>query len=167
MADFKKLIALLEIDDQGEEIADIIANMLVDDRKRNMFVLMLQDIKKQLIILDSKLELTDSEDAIRRFVLGLKRPVTTQNVADKMGLEYPSLKYRTHASAILNSLVRKGVIGKFKEGYSYYFTTPREAIMVRLKKRGELLPEKCSPVEIAKETGLPLEIVLDEMAELV
>ena len=39
--------------------------------------------------------------------------------------------------------------------------------MVRLKKRGELLPEKCSPVEIAKETGLPLEIVLDEMAELV
>lgn len=165
MAGFNKLIALLELDEQGEEIADIIANMLVDERKRNIFVTRLQEIKKQLITLDTKLELTDTEDTIRRFIFGLKRPITTQDVADKMGLEYPSLKYRTHTSAILNSLVSKGIIGKFKDGYSFYFTTPREAVMERIKKRGEL-PEKCSPVEIAKETGLPLEIVFNEIEAL-
>ncbi len=59
----------------------------------------------------------------------------------------------------------KGVIGKFKEGYSYYFTTPREAVMERLKKREEE-PGRCSPAEIAKETGMPLGTVLNVIEEM-
>jgi hypothetical protein len=70
-----------------------------------------------------------------------------------------------HTSAALNSLVGKGILGKYKEGYSYYIATPREAVMVRLKKREEE-PGKCSPVEIAKETGMPLGTVLNVIEEM-
>lgn len=49
-------------------------------------------------------------------------------------------------------------------GYSYYFTTPREAVM-RLKKREEE-PGRCSPAEIVKETGMPLGTVLNVIEEL-
>lgn len=45
------------------------------------------------------------------------------------------------------------------------FTTPKEAVMQALKKRGET-PDECSPNEIAKETGMPLYVVLDMIAEL-
>ena len=38
MSSIAMLNALLELDEEGEEIAEIIAGMLVDDRKRNLFV---------------------------------------------------------------------------------------------------------------------------------
>ncbi len=165
MSSIAKLTALLELDEQGEEIAEIIAGMLIDDRKRNIFVARLAEIRNQLLAIDAKVELTDAEDAVRRFVVEIKRPVTTQEVAEKIGRGFPSLKYRTHTSTILNSLVSKGILGKFKDGYSYYFTTPREAVMERLKRRGEH-PERCSPAEISKETGMPLSTVLNVIEEL-
>ncbi len=37
--------------------------------------------------------------------------------------------------------------------------------MQALKKRGET-PDECTPNEIAKETGMPLYVVLDIIAEL-
>ncbi len=52
--------------------------------------------------------------------------------ADKYGnviAEYPSLRHRTHASSVLNSLVSKRTLGKIKIGNSYYFTTPVEAVL--------------------------------------
>ncbi len=165
MSNIAKLTALLELDEQGEEMAEVIAGMLVDDRKRNIFITKLAEIRTQLQAMDVKVELTDAEDAVRRFVEDAKKPVTTQEVAEEFGLEFPSLKYRTHASATLNSLVSKGILGKFKEGYSFYFTTPREAVMVRLKKRNEE-PGRCTAAEIAKETGMPLETVLNVIEEL-
>jgi hypothetical protein len=165
MSSIAKLTALLEIDEQGEEIAEIIAGMLVDERKRNIFVTRLQEIMNQMLAIDAKVELTDAEDAVRRFVMEAKRPVTTQEVAENIGSEFPSLKYRTHASAALNSLVSKGVLGKFKDGYSFYFTTPREAVIVQLKKREEE-PGRCSPAEIAKEAGMPLSAVLNVIEEM-
>lgn len=165
MSSIAKLKALLELDEEGEEIAEIIAGMLVDDRKRNLFVTRLAEIKSQLRGIEAKPELTDAEDAVRRFVADAKRPLTTAEVSENIGTRFPSLKYRTHTSAALNSLVSKGILGKYKEGYSFYFTTPREAVIVRLKKRGEE-PGKCSPVEIAKETGMPLGTVLNMIEEM-
>lgn len=165
MSNIAKLIALLELDDEGEEIAEIIAGMLVDERKRNLFITRLVEIRSQLRAMDVKVELTEAEDAVRRFVMEAKRPITAQEVAEGTGQEFPSLKYRTHASATLNSLVSKGVLGKFKVGYSYYFTTPKETVMERLKKRGEE-PGRCSPAEIAEETGMPLGTVLNVIEEL-
>ncbi len=165
MSSIAKLKALLELDEEGEEIAEIIAGMLVDERKRNLFVTRLDDIRNQLRGMDVKLELTDAEDAVMRFVVDAKRPLTTTEVSENIGNRFPSLKYRTHSSAALNSLVSKGILGKYKDGYSFHFTTPREAVIVRLKKRGEE-PGKCSLVEIAKETGMPLGTVLNVIEEM-
>ncbi len=165
MSSIAKLKALLELDEEGEEIAEIIAGMLVDERNRNIFVTRLGEISIQLRVFDEKVRLTDAEKAVMRFVIDAKRPLTTATVAENIGRHFPSLKYRTHASAVLNSLVSKGILGKYKDGYSFYFTTPREAVMVRLKKREEE-PGKCSPVEIAKETGMPLGTVLNVIEEM-
>ena len=165
MSSIAKLKALLEIDDEGEEIAEIIAGMLVDERKRNLFVTRLDEIRNQLRGLDVKLKLTEAEDAVMQFVVDANRPLTTAEVAENIGKKFPSLKYRTHTSSALNSLVGKGILGKYKDGYSFYFTTPREAVLVKLKKREEE-PGRCSPVEIAKETGLPLGTVLNVIEEM-
>ena len=165
MSSIAKLKALLELDEEGEEIAEIIAGMLVDDRKRNLFVTRLVEIKNQLRGMDATLKLTDAEDAVMRFVVDAKRPLTTTEVSGNIGQRFPSLKYRTHTSAALNSLVSKGILGKYKDGYSFFFTTPREAVMVRLKKRGEE-PGDCNYTEIAKETGMPLGTVLNVIEEM-
>jgi len=165
MSSIAKLKALLELDEEGEEIAEIIAGMLVDERKRNIFVSRLDDIRNQLRTFDNKIRLTQAEEAVRLFVVGSLKPVTTQDVAAVIGKEFPSLKHRTHASAALNSLVEKGALGKFKTGYTFYFTTPREAVMDRLKKRGEE-PGRCSPAEISRETGMPLGTVLNVIEEI-
>src|SRR3989337_1371163 len=98
MSNIAKLTALLELDEQGEEIAEIIAGMLVDESKRNIFITKLAEIRTHLQMMYIKVELTDAEDAIRRFVVEVKKPVTTQEVAENIGSEFPSLKYRTHAS---------------------------------------------------------------------
>ncbi|MBU4075301.1 MAG: BlaI/MecI/CopY family transcriptional regulator [Euryarchaeota archaeon] len=165
MSSIAKLKALLELDEEGEKIAEVIAGMLVDDRKRNFFVTRLVEIGSQLRGMDAKLELTEAEDAVMHFVVDAKRPLTTTEVSESIGNDFPSLKYRTHTSAALNSLVSKGILGKYKDGYSFYFTTPREAVMVKLKKREEE-PGKCSPAEIAKETGMPLGTVLNVIEEM-
>lgn len=165
MSSIAKLKALLELDEQGEEIAEIIAGMLVDERKRNIFVTRLGEIRNQLQVVEARVKLTEAEDAVMRLVVDAKRPLTTSEVSENVGQRFQSLKYRTHTSAALNSLVSKGILGKYKDGYSFYFTTPREAVMVRLKKREEE-PGKCSPVEIAKETGMPLGTVLNVIEEM-
>ncbi len=82
-----------------------------------------------------------------------------------MGDEFQSLKHVSHASVVLNSLVGKGVLGKFKFGYNYHFTSPKEAVNEQLKRRDEI-PQDCSPAEIAKETAMPLAVVLDAIEEL-
>ena len=75
------------------------------------------------------------------------------------------MKYTTQALRTLDSLTRKGVLGKFKRDRFYYFTTPKEAVMQALKERGET-PEECTPTEISKAAGMPLYVVLDIIAEL-
>ena len=50
-------------------------------------------------------------------------------------------------------------LGKIEVSSSQYFATPVEAVMECLTKRGEE-PDRCSPVRIADETGMPLAVVL-------
>lgn len=165
MSSIARLKALLELEEDGEEIAAIIAGFLVDEEKKDIFRPWLNEVKSQLQMRDVEIRLTDPEEAVKSLVLEARMPVTTQDVADKLGENFPSLKYRTHTSAALNSLVSKGVLGKYKDGYSFYFTTPREAVMVRLKKRGEDTIN-CKPSKIAQETGMPLATVMDVLDEL-
>ncbi len=161
----EKLKALLELEENGGEIAEDLANILVDERKKSLFKAKLEEIKKELATSAQEVKLTPMEEAVRDLVLEIRMPITAQEVTEKIGDEYSSLKYRTHASAALNSLVSKGILGKFKVAYSYYFTSPKEAVMEILKRRGEE-PGKCSPAEIGKETGMPLNTILNELKEL-
>ena len=57
------------------------------------------------------------------------------------------------------------VLGKIKVSSSQYFTTPVEAVMECLTKRGEE-PDRCSLDRIADETGVPLAVVLEVIGGL-
>jgi len=52
------------------------------------------------------------------------------------------------------NVVSKGVLGKIKACPGYYFTTPVEAVMECLKRRGEGA-DRCSPAGIADDAGVP------------
>ena len=160
-----KLVALLKTDEEGEAIAALLNEFLIDDIKRNTLLVRLKEIRGEVTALGQEITLTGAEEEIRTIVLAEKKPIIAEDVAKKATGRYKSLRYTTHALKTLDSLTRKGVLGKFKRERFYYFTTPKEAVMQALKKRSET-PEECSPNEIAKETGMPLYVVLDVLAEL-
>lgn len=161
----EKLIALLKADSSGEELAGLLNELLVDDRKKEVLLVKLDEIRKEMDTLRSDVKLTKSEEVIRSLVLGSKKPLTTQEVADSVSDEFRSLKHATRASAVLNLLINKGLIGRFKLGYNYYFTSPKEAVSEQLKRRDET-PENSDWTEISKETGMPLTAVRDAIKEL-
>ena len=161
----EKLAALLKMEENGEEIAHLLNKLLIDDRGRDVLLVKLNSVEREMSTLGLEVKLSKPEEVIRSIVRSERKPLTAQEVAAKVETQYRSLKHTSHASAVLNSLVRKGILGKFKHDYNYYFTSPREAVNEQLKRRGET-PEECSPVEIAEETGMPLAVVLDAIREL-
>ena len=165
MSKVEQLKALLDIDPEGEKVADMINNLIIDDRKRLIFYSKLADIHKQCSVLGQEIKLAKSEEAVRDFVLSENRLLTSQNVADMIDDKYKSLKYKTHASSALNSLVKKGVLGRVKNGFFYYYKTPKEAVIQHLKKMGKT-PDVCSPEEISKVSKMPLNTVLDVLEML-
>lgn len=165
MTSIEKLKALLALDEQGEELASIINEFLIDPSKRDVLLIRLQEIRKEMSTLKSDIKLAKSEQAVRSLVLGSKKPLTAQEIASLMSEEYRSLKHTSHASSVANALVEKGILGKFKFGHNAYFTSPLEAVRQSLKRRDEM-PDECSPAEIASEIGMPLAVVLDAIGEL-
>jgi Fe2+ or Zn2+ uptake regulation protein len=163
--DIEKLVALLETDEEGEAIASLLNEFLIDDRKKNTLIVRLKEVKAEVAAVGQEVTLTEAEEELRGIVLTAKKPISAEDIAKMTSGRYKSLKYTTHVLKTLESLTRKGVLGKFKLDRFYYFTTPKEAIMQALKKRGET-PEECAPNEIANETGMPLHVVLDVLAEL-
>ena len=161
----EKLAGLLSADEYGDVISEMLVEILADERKRNIFGAKLQDVRNEAKAIDQKIALTPMEQGVLDFVIATKQPLNAGEVSGGLGAEYPSLRHRTHASSVLNSLVSKRTLGKIKIGNSYYFTTPKEAVMECLKKRGEE-PDRCSPVKIADETGMPLAVVLEVIGEL-
>ncbi|MGP8322054.1 MAG: hypothetical protein ACT6FE_07005 [Methanosarcinaceae archaeon] len=161
----EKLAALLSADEYGDMIAVTLVEILAEDRKRNIFVAKLQDIRNEMKTIDQEIKFTPMEKSVLDFVLGVKQPLSAAEVSSGMGAEYPSLRHRTHASSVLNSLVSKGSLGKIKMGKSFYFTSPKEAVLECLKQRGEEM-ERCSPARIADEIGMPLAVVLEEIGGL-
>lgn len=161
----EKLAGLLSADEYGEEIAEVLVAIMAEERKRNIFVVKLDEIKKIVSELDREIKLSTLESAVKKFIESKKQPLTAKEVSEELGEQYPSLGHRTHSSATLNSLVLKGQLGKIKIGYSIYFSEPREAVMECLKRRGEE-PRWCSPARIADETGMPINVVLEVIGGL-
>lgn len=161
----EKLAGLLSADEYGDVISETLVEILAEMRKRNIFVAKLQEIKNETKAIDREITFTRMEQSVLDFMLATKQPLTAGELSDAMGSKHPSLRHRTHASSVLNSLVSKGVLGKIKIGRGYYFTSPEEAVMECLKRRGEE-PDRCSPVRIAAETGMPLAAVLEVIGGL-
>lgn len=161
----EKLAGLLSADEYGDVVAEILVEILAEERKRNIFVVKLQELANELKAIDQEIRLTPMERSVLDFIIVTKQPLNASEVSEGLGLKHPSLRHRTHASSVLNSLAPKGVIGKIKVGHSYYFTTPEEAVMECLKKRGDE-PDRCSPVRIADETGMSLAVVLEVIGGL-
>ena len=161
----EKLKALLIMDEAGDDFALFLNEFLIDTRKRNVLMVKLHELRGEMATRSLEVKLTRSEETVRSMVSGSRKPLTAQEVAGKAGVEFRSLKYTSHASVTLNSLVSKGILGKFKLGPNYHYTNPKEAINEQLKRRGET-PQECSPAEIAEETGMPLSAVLDAVEEL-
>ena len=161
----EKLAGLLSADEYGDAVAETLVEILADERKRNIFVAELQELKNVVKAIDQEITLTPMERGVLDFVLARKQPLTAGEMSEGVGLTYSSLRHRTHASSVLNSLVSKGSLGKLKIGPSYYFTTPEEAVIECLKRRSEE-PDRCSPVRIAAETGMPLAVVLEVIGGL-
>ncbi len=164
MSNIDKLNALLRTDEAGEELASLLSELLFDTRRRNVLLVKLNEIRKEISTL-REARLTRAEEMLRNIALGARKPLTAQEITAKVGDEFRSLKHTSHASVVLNSLVGKGILGKFKFGYNYQFTSPKEAVNEQLKRRDEI-PQECSPAEIAEETGMPLPVVLDAIEEL-
>jgi len=164
LSNIDKLNALLSTDEAGEELASLLSELLFDTRRRNLLLIKLNEIRKEMATL-REVRLTRAEEMLKSIVLDARKPPTVQEIAAKVGDEFQSLKHVSHASVVLNSLVGKGVLGKFKFGYNYHFTSSKEAVNEQLKRRDEI-PQECSPAEIAKETGMPLAVVLDAIEEL-
>ena len=163
MSNIDKLNALLRADEAGEELASLLSELLFNTQRRNLFLIKLNEIRKELSTL-REVRLTRAEEMLKSIILGGK-PLTAPEITAKVGDEFPRLKHTSHCSVELNSLLGKGVVGRFKLGYNFYYTSPKEAINEQLKRRGET-PQECSPVEIVKETGMPLAVVLDEIEGL-
>lgn len=161
----EKLAGLLSADEYGDVIAETLVAILAEERKRNIFVAKLQELANEVKAIDQEITLTPMERSVLDFVLASKQPLNASEVSVGLGAVHPSLRHRTHASRVLNSLVSKGSLGKIKIGPSYYFTTPEEAVIECLKRRGEE-PDRCSPVRIADETGMPLAVVLEVIGGL-
>ena len=155
----EKLAGLLSADEYGDAVSELLVEILAEERKRNIFVVKLQELANELKAIDQEIKLTPMEQDVLDFVVATKQSLSASEVSKGMCSYYPSLRHRTHASSVLNSLVSKGVLGKIKVGPGYYFTTPVEAVMECLKKRGEE-PDRCSPSRIADECGMPLAVVL-------
>ncbi len=168
MSNIDRLNALLRTDEAGEELASLLSELLFDTRRRNVLLIKLNEIRTQMSTL-REVRLSGAEEVLRSVVLDARKPLTakeiTAKVTAKVGDEFRSLKHSSHASVALNSLVAKGMLGRFQFGYNCYYTSPREAINEQLKRRNES-PQDCSPAEIAKETTMPLAVVLDAIEEL-
>jgi len=165
LSNIDKLNALLRTDEAGEELASLLSELVFDTRRRNVLLIKLNEIRQELATL-REVRLTRAEEMLSSIVLGARKPPTVQEITAKVGAEFQSLKHVSHAYVVLNSLVGKGVLGKFKFGYNYHFTSqPKEAVTEQIKRRNES-PQDCSPAEIAKGTGMPLAVVLDAIEEL-
>jgi len=140
----EKLIALLRTDEEGEGIAAVLNEFLIEENKKYTLLVRLKEVKAEVATLAQEITLTEAEEEVRTIVLAEKKPIIADEVAKKTSGRFKRLRHTTHILRTLDSLTSKGVLGKFKRDRFYYFTTSKEAVMQALKKRSET-PAECSP----------------------
>jgi hypothetical protein len=166
MSDIQRLLALLQVDEYGEAIARRLNQALVDGRKRSLLLLKLEEIENSVQTLAQEITLTPSEAETIRMIQEARKPLTTLEITERAGGGAESLKYRQHASASLNGLVGKGLLGKVRgPGRQMYFTTAREAIKHAITQLGQS-PDEYDPQAVADVTGLSAARVMEIVQEI-
>ncbi len=91
--------------------------------------------------------------------------LTIDDVIEHLFSKHDALKYRSHANDALNSLVRKGLIGKIAYGKKVIFLTPEEAVIQAMKDL-DMLPTRCNVRKIAEYTNLSIPKVLEVIEDM-
>ena len=165
MVDLSRLEALLRLDERGEYIVEQLSRLLVDRRKRRLLLIQLHEIDQDRESREEDTILTQSEAEVFRIVMDARKPITTAEVQSMA--EGDSLrKYRQHASATLNNLTAKGMLGKVRgPGRQMYFAPAKDAIRLALTQLGQT-PDHCDLGKIREITELPYAVTLETVEEM-
>jgi len=152
------LAALLELDEDGEWFAGKFSQYLVDEKKRELLKLKVSEVDEAYLSMNQDLTLTQSEADVLRVVHEANKPLTASDITTQSGPSMVhSLKYRQHASATLNKLVDKGLLGKVpSQSRGTYFAPPRDAVKQILIYLGQV-PQEIDLQIISDISGLPPE----------
>ncbi len=158
-------MALLQLDEQGEYLVEKLSRALVDRRKRRLLLIKLHEIDNDQQAIEKEIVLTRSEAEVLRIIQDARKPVTTAEVQGRATSE--SLrKYRQHASATLNGLTTKGLLGKVRgPGREMHFAPTREAVRLALTQLGQT-PDYCDLARVREVTDLPYAAVLETVEDM-
>ena len=167
MANISKLAALLELDEDGEWLAGKFNQYLVDEKKRELLKLKISEMDAAYLSMSQDLTLTQSEADVLKMVHAANKPLTASDISNKSGPGVvDSLKYRQHASATLNKLVHKSLLGRVpKQGRNMYFAPSRDAVKQILVYLGQV-PQEIDPQVISDISGLPPETLSTILMDL-
>ncbi len=173
MNEVDELAQTLANDPRGVEIARVLLDLLIggDDETRLLVLVKLREaIRERRLTLHSPQAATDAEKVVRQIVLDSGTLITADDVV-KAAPQYPrSLHHRSGASAVLNSLVNKGELGKLTVGRETYFSSVREIVqqaqIAWMREHPGQGPEQVSPTAIAGMTGLSSAQVIRTLSEL-
>ena len=167
MVDTSRLIALLQLDERGEYLVEMLSRILVDRRKRRRLLIRLLEIEDEGGSVQEDPVLTRSEAEVLRIIQDAMRPLSTAEVQE-LAQEGDSLRrYRQHVSAVLNDLTTKGLLGKVRGGPGrvVYFALPRESIRLALAQLGQT-PDECEFERLREITELPYSVLLEIVEDM-
>ena len=166
---FKKLSDHLRSDPEGERIAELLSELLSGRATRN-------GLYARLVELKSELEATPRTRPVgtQRALLDMieeSGPLTTNQVMERaQEYGYRSLRFKQHASSMLNRAVDSGQLGKIRRRPTgLFFGHPEDAIKEALKQIRKV-PAECDVTdltELAKITGLRIETVDEMLVKLI
>ena len=160
MTSIDTLKLLLENEDNGEKIATLINSALVDDDKKLVLTAYLSRIKDELNQLNNDVgELTNVEKIVKNEVISSNKSWTQIELSNSQKDTETTLKHRTNVSAIVTSLVKKGHLGRYKEGRTYFYVNPKDAVKRALIMHKEWDESSVDIVKLAEETGMPIIVV--------
>jgi len=160
---------LKSMDKEGKDLAKEISGILIDRQTKSLFLLRLKEFKRETSKLKQPPKIAKVEKMVMEFVLERNKPVTRDDIIEKFGKTHKSLQYETHASITLNSLVKKGFLGKSKIEGVIYFMLPEDAVSHTLSVMGKLagdIKTEDDILKICKSTGMPAINVISVLNEL-
>jgi len=141
--------------EEGETIALLILDYLSKNKKLTLMALLSSFLEEK----HEQVKLSKIERSVYELVKEFGA-VTTDDVIEHLSDRHDALKHRSHANDALNSLVKKGLIGKISYGKKVLFLTPEEAVIQAMKDL-DMLPTKCNVRKIAEYTNLSIPKVLE------